>query len=63
METPKRTEIEKQRAAWWAENYKSGMTTSEAFQLIAQCAMLFPKTPEERKRKFEDLMAMPEFVL
>jgi hypothetical protein len=57
------TEVEKKRAAWWAENYKSGMTTGEAFQLIAQCAMLFPKTPEERQQKFEDLMATPEFVL
>ncbi|MDQ6630437.1 MAG: hypothetical protein M3Y82_01610 [Verrucomicrobiota bacterium] len=56
-------EIEKKRGAWWAENYKSGMTIGETFQLIAQCAMLFPKTPEERQQKFESLKRMPEFVL
>jgi hypothetical protein len=63
MKNIPQTEIEKKRATWWAENYKSDMRTGEAFQLIAQCAMMFPKTPEERHQKFEDLMAMPEFVL
>jgi hypothetical protein len=39
------------------------MSIGEKFQLLDQCRMLFPQTPEERQRKAESLMAMPEFVL
>jgi hypothetical protein len=56
-------EIEKKRAAWLAEHLKSGMSIGERFQLLDQCRMLFTATPEERRRKTESLMAMPEFVL
>jgi hypothetical protein len=63
METPQRTEVEKKRAAWLAEHLKSEMSIGERFQLLDQCRMLFPQTPEERQRKTESLMAMPEFVL
>jgi hypothetical protein len=57
------TEIEKKRAAWWSEHFQAGMPTAEVFQLIEQCAALFPATPKERQRKAKSLMAMPEFVL
>jgi hypothetical protein len=63
METPQRTEIERKRAAWLAEHFKSEMSIGERFQLLDQCRMLFPQTPEERRRKTESLMAMPDFVL
>jgi hypothetical protein len=57
------TEIEKKRASWLVEHFKSEMSIGERFQLLDQCRMLFPQTPEERQRKTESLMAMPEFVL
>jgi hypothetical protein len=57
------TEVEKNRAAWLAEHLKSEMSIGERFQLLDQCRMLFPPTPEERQRKTESLMVMPEFVL
>jgi hypothetical protein len=63
METPKRTGVEKKRAAWLAEHFKSEISIGERFQLLDQCRMLFPQTPEERQQKTESLMAMPEFVL
>jgi len=63
METPQKTEIEKKRAAWLVEHSKSEMSVGERFQLLDQCRMLFPQTPEERQWKTESLMAMPEFAL
>jgi hypothetical protein len=63
MKIMPQTEIEKKRVAWCAEHFKFGMSTVEVFQLIEQCALLFPRTPEERRRKTESLMVMPEFVL
>ncbi|MGA2854825.1 MAG: hypothetical protein ABSE90_11940 [Verrucomicrobiota bacterium] len=57
------TEIEKKRAAWLVEHSKSEMSIGEKFQLLDQCRMLFPATPEDRRRKTESLMAMPEFAL
>jgi len=57
------TGIEKKRAAWVAKHLKSEISIGEKFQLLDQCRMLFPATPEERRRKTESLMAMPEFVL
>jgi len=63
MEFIPQAEIEKKRAAWLAEHFKSEMSIGEKFQLLDQCRMLFPQTPKERQRKAESLMAMPEFVL
>jgi hypothetical protein len=57
------TEIEKKRAAWWAENFKPGMTTADVFQLNEQIISLFPATNEERARKTKDWEGVPGFVL
>jgi hypothetical protein len=57
------TEIEKQRSAWFAERAKPGMTMNECWRLNKKALRLFPRTNEERQRKTESLMAMPEFVL
>jgi hypothetical protein len=63
MEFVPPTEIEKQRSARFVEHFKPEMSTGERFQLLDQCRMLFPPTQEERRRKTESLMAIPEFVL
>jgi len=57
------TEIEKQRSAWFKQHAQSGMTFTEFVRLNDEAFNLFPRTDEERRRKTESLMAMPEFVL
>ena len=57
------TKNEQQRSAWFAERAKPGMTMDEYLRLNEECLQLFPPTNEERRRKAESLMAMPEFVL
>ena len=57
------TEIGKQRSAWFREHAKTGMTMDDFLLLNEEAHRLFPRTAEERKRKTESLMAMPEFVL
>ena len=57
------TETEKQRSAWFREHTKPGMTFSEFIRLNDEALNLYPRTEEERQRKTESLMAMPEFVL
>jgi len=39
------------------------MTFEEIIRLNDEAPHLFPPTEEERRRKTESLMAMPEFVL
>jgi TfoX/Sxy family transcriptional regulator of competence genes len=57
------TEIEKQRAAWFAERAKPGTAVGEYWRLNEEAFRLFPRTEEERRRKTESLLATPEFVL
>jgi hypothetical protein len=57
------TKIGKQRQAWFKERVKPGMTFEEVVRLNDEALTLFPPTEEERRRKTETLMAMPEFVL
>jgi hypothetical protein len=57
------TEIEKQRSVWFKERAMPGMTLEEIIQLNDEALRMFPPTQEERQRKTESLMAMPEFVL
>ena len=57
------TDIRQQRSAWLKERVKPGMTTDEAMRLNGEALRLFPPTEEERRQKFEDLRAIPEFVL
>jgi hypothetical protein len=57
------TEIEKQRHAWFTERAKPGMTMDEFIRLNDEALRLLPPSEEERQRKTESLMAMPEFVL
>jgi hypothetical protein len=63
MSIPPQTEVEKQRAAWWAEHRKPGITFSEAVHLNDIVIQLYPPTSEEREQKTRDLEAMPEFTL
>lgn len=58
-----KTEIEKTRAAWWAEHYRPGMTLDEVFGLNEQLVALFPMTQEERERRAREMENVPEFVL
>jgi hypothetical protein len=57
------TKMEIRRAAWFKKHAKSGMTFTECVNLNDEALRLFPPTKEERRRKTESLMAMPEFVL
>jgi hypothetical protein len=63
LELDWRTELEKQRDAYFAERAKPGMTIDEVMQLNDEVFRRFPITLEERQRKFESLKAIPEFVL
>jgi len=63
MPVPPQTEIEKQRADWWAEHYKPGMSRDDALRLIPQLISLYPQTKEEWKQKAKDSKGVPEFVL
>ena len=63
MENLPPTETERQRGAWFQERAKPGMTLDGYFRLNDEALHLFPPTAEERQRKTESLMAMPEFVL
>ena len=63
MNIPPQTEIEKKRAAWWAEHYKPGLSLDEVFDLNDQLINLHPPTKEEQEQKTRDLETMPEFVL
>lgn len=63
MNIPPQTEIQKKRAAWWAEHYKPGMTLDEALGLNEQLVALFPMTREERERRAREMENVPEFVL
>jgi hypothetical protein len=56
-------EIERQRNAWFRQRAKPGMTLDEYICLNEETLDLFPPTNEERHRKAERLMAMPEFIL
>jgi hypothetical protein len=57
------TEIEKQRSAWFAERAKPSMAFDAFIRLNNEALRLFPRNDEERRKKMESLMAMPEFVL
>jgi hypothetical protein len=57
------TKIQKQRNTWFKQRAKPGMTMDEFFRLNDEALHLFPRTEEERRRKTERLVAMPEFVL
>jgi len=57
------TEIEEQRNAWFKERAKPGMTFEEFIRLNDEGLHLFPPAEEERRRKTDSVMAMPEFVL
>jgi hypothetical protein len=63
MSHPAQTEIEKERAVWWAEHFTPGMSASETFRLIEEIVRLNPATLEERARKAKEWEAVPEFVL
>jgi hypothetical protein len=56
-------DIRQQPSAWFKERVKPGMTFDEVIRLNGEALRLFPVTKEERLQKFEDLKAMPEFVL
>jgi len=56
------TEIETQRSAWFAQHPKPGMTLDEYLRLHEEALRQFPRTKEERQRKTESLMALPEFA-
>jgi hypothetical protein len=56
-------DIREQRSAWFKERLKPGMTKDEVFRLNEEALRQFPVTTEERRQKFEDLKAIPEFVL
>ena len=57
------TEIENNRADWWAEHYQAGMSLSETLELNERLIHLFPMTDEEREQRAMELKNMPEFVL
>jgi hypothetical protein len=57
------TEIEKKRAAWWAEHYEAGMSLSKTLELNERLVHLFPMTDEEREQRAMEMKSMPEFVL
>jgi len=57
------TEIQKLRAAMWAELYKKGMPLEAVWRINDQKRQKYPVTEEERREKAESLMRMPEFVL
>ena len=63
MNIPPRTEIQKKRAAWWAEHFKPGMTRENVFQLIEELAKIHPETDEERDAELKGWEGVPEFVL
>jgi hypothetical protein len=63
MTIPPQTEIEKKRAAWWAERHKPGMSRDEVFRLNEELITLYPQTDEEREQKWREMKDMPEFVL
>ena len=63
MNMPPQTELQKKRAAWWAEHFKPGMTREDAFRLNEELLGEFPVTPGEREQKWMELKDMPEFVL
>ena len=57
------TQIEKHRSAWFKKHVKLGMIFEQFIRLNDEALHLFPRTEEERRKKTESLMAMPEFVL
>jgi hypothetical protein len=57
------TDIRQQRSAWFKERTRPGMTFEEVIRLNEEALRLFPVTEEERRQRFEDLRAIPEFVL
>jgi hypothetical protein len=57
------TEIRQKRSAWFNQRLKPDMTFEEIIRLNEEALRSFPVTKEERQQKFEDLMAIPEFVL
>jgi hypothetical protein len=63
MEQKPRTEVGQRRSARSKEHAKPGITAEEANRLSDEALHLFPPAEEERRRKMEDWMAMPEFVL
>lgn len=63
MEDFPKTEIQKLRAAMWAELYKKDMPLSEVWKIQDQIRKKYPVTEEERRLKTESLKRMPEFVL
>jgi len=62
MTIPPQTEIEKKRAAWWAEHVKPGMPLGEVFRLNEELITLFPMTEEECEQRAKEMEGMPEFV-
>lgn len=63
MKTEHNPDIRQQHSAWFKERVRPGMTKDEIFRLNDEALRLFPVTEEERRQKFKDLKAMPEFVL
>lgn len=63
IEIPEPTELEKQRAAWFAERARPGMSMTDYCELNDEVRRLYPFTPEEWDRKRESRKDIPEFVL
>jgi len=57
------TELQKRRAAYFAQLAKPGMTMGEFITVNTEVLRKFPVAAEERQQKFEGFRAMPEFVL
>jgi hypothetical protein len=58
-----KTDIEKQRAVWWAEHCKPGMSLEQVWRLNNEVMTLFPMTPEEREEWAHSHDGIPEFAL
>ena len=57
------TDIQKKRAALWAEHYKRGMSLDEVFALNEKIRRAYPTTDEERQEKAKHWESLPEFIL
>jgi hypothetical protein len=57
------TEQGKNRAKWFDEHVKTGMSRQEVLEVIDQAVRLFPRSEEERRLKMESLKNVPKFVL
>jgi len=63
MNIPPQTEIQKKRAAWWAEHVTPGMQLGELWRLNEELVELHPQTEEEREQRWREMKDMREFIL